>query len=50
MNGSFGGLDFNKLIWQITSPKWDFDDATYDRTAALFDNPDHVDIVIHNYR
>ena len=32
------------------SPKWDFDDATYERTAASFNNPDHVDIVIHNYR
>ena len=42
--------DFNKLIWQFASPKWDFDDATFDRTAASFDNPDHVDIVIHNYR
>jgi pimeloyl-ACP methyl ester carboxylesterase len=42
--------DFNKLIWEIASPKWDFDDATYERTAASFDNPDHVDIVIHNYR
>jgi len=42
--------DFNKLIWQIASPKWRFDDATYDRTAASFDNPDHVQIVIHNYR
>jgi pimeloyl-ACP methyl ester carboxylesterase len=42
--------DFNKLIWQLASPKWDFDDATFDRTAASFDNPDHVDIVIHNYR
>jgi pimeloyl-ACP methyl ester carboxylesterase len=42
--------EFNKLIWQLASPKWDFDDATYDRTAASFDNPDHVDIVIHNYR
>jgi pimeloyl-ACP methyl ester carboxylesterase len=42
--------DFNKLIWQIVSPKWHFDDATYERTAASFDNPDHVDIVIHNYR
>jgi pimeloyl-ACP methyl ester carboxylesterase len=42
--------DFNKLIWQLASPKWDFDEATYDRTAAAFDNPDHVDIVIHNYR
>ena len=42
--------DFNKLIWKIVSPKWDFDDATFDRTAASFRNPDHVDIVIHNYR
>jgi pimeloyl-ACP methyl ester carboxylesterase len=42
--------DFNKLIWKIVSPKWNFDDATYDRTAASFDNPDHVAIVIHNYR
>jgi pimeloyl-ACP methyl ester carboxylesterase len=42
--------DFSKLIWQLASPKWDFDDATFDRSAASFDNPDHVDIVIHNYR
>jgi pimeloyl-ACP methyl ester carboxylesterase len=42
--------DFNKLIWKLASPKWDFDDATYDRTAASFANPDHVSIVIHNYR
>jgi pimeloyl-ACP methyl ester carboxylesterase len=42
--------DFAKLIWQIASPKWSFDDATFDRTAASFDNPDHVAIVIHNYR
>jgi pimeloyl-ACP methyl ester carboxylesterase len=42
--------DFSKLIWQIASPKWDFNDAAFDRTAASFDNPDHVDIVIHNYR
>ncbi len=41
---------FNKLIWNIVSPKWNFDDATYDRTAAAFNNPDHVAIVIHNYR
>jgi pimeloyl-ACP methyl ester carboxylesterase len=41
---------FDKLIWTIVSPKWHFDDATYDRTAAAFDNPDHVAIVIHNYR
>jgi pimeloyl-ACP methyl ester carboxylesterase len=42
--------DFSKLIWQIASPKWKFDDATFDRSAAAFDNPDHVAIVIHNYR
>jgi len=42
--------DFNKLIWQIASPQWKFDDATFDRSAASFDNPDHVAIVIHNYR
>lgn len=42
--------EFNKLIWKLASPKWDFDDATYDRTARSFDNPDHVAIVIHNYR
>jgi pimeloyl-ACP methyl ester carboxylesterase len=42
--------DFAKLIWQIASPKWNFDDATFDRSADAFDNPDHVDIVIHNYR
>ncbi len=42
--------DFAKLIWQIASPKWNFDQATFDRSAAAFDNPDHVDIVIHNYR
>jgi pimeloyl-ACP methyl ester carboxylesterase len=42
--------DFNKLIWQLASPKWAFDDATFDRSAAAFDNPDHVAIVIHNYR
>jgi pimeloyl-ACP methyl ester carboxylesterase len=42
--------DFAKLIWQIASPKWQFDDATFDRSAAAFDNPDHVEIVIHNYR
>lgn len=42
--------DFAKLIWQIASPKWDFDDATFDRTAASFNNPDHVAIVIHDYR
>jgi pimeloyl-ACP methyl ester carboxylesterase len=42
--------DFNKLIWHQASPKWAFDNATYDRSAASFDNPDHVAIVIHNYR
>jgi pimeloyl-ACP methyl ester carboxylesterase len=42
--------DFAKLIWQTASPKWKFDDATFDRSAASFDNPDHVGIVIHNYR
>jgi pimeloyl-ACP methyl ester carboxylesterase len=42
--------DFAKLIWQIASPKWNFDDATFDRSAASFENPDHVAIVIHNYR
>jgi pimeloyl-ACP methyl ester carboxylesterase len=42
--------DFAKLIWQIASPKWNFDDKTFDRTAAAFNNPDHVSIVIHNYR
>jgi len=42
--------DFAKLIWQIASPKWNFDDATFARSAAAFDNPDHVTIVIHNYR
>lgn len=41
---------FAKLIWQTASPKWKFDDATFDRSAASFVNPDHVDIVIHNYR
>jgi pimeloyl-ACP methyl ester carboxylesterase len=42
--------DFNKLMWKIASPTWNFDDATYERSAASFDNPDHVDIVVHNYR
>jgi pimeloyl-ACP methyl ester carboxylesterase len=42
--------DFNKLIWQTASPKWNFDDATFDRSAASFNNPDHVAITIHNYR
>ena len=42
--------DFNRLIWQLASPKWSFDDATFERSAASFDNPDHVPVVIHNYR
>jgi pimeloyl-ACP methyl ester carboxylesterase len=42
--------DFAKLIWQLASPKWNFDDATFDRSAAAFENPDHVPVVIHNYR
>ena len=42
--------DFSRLIWQLASPKWNFDDATFDRSAKAFDNPDHVAIVIHNYR
>jgi pimeloyl-ACP methyl ester carboxylesterase len=42
--------DFAKLIWQLASPQWKFDDATFDRSAAAFNNPDHVGIVIHNYR
>ena len=42
--------DFNKLIWQLASPQWKFDDATFDRSASSFNNPDHVQIVIHNYR
>lgn len=41
---------FNKLIWQLASPKWQFSDETYARTAASFQNPDHVAVVIHNYR
>ena len=42
--------DFAKLIWQLASPHWDFDNATFERSAVAFDNPDHVSIVIHNYR
>jgi pimeloyl-ACP methyl ester carboxylesterase len=42
--------DFSKLIWRLASPKWAFDDATFARSAAAFGNPDHVAIVIHNYR
>ena len=43
-------MEFSKLIWQLASPKWEFDDATFNRSSAAFDNPDHVDVVIHNYR
>ncbi|RDV00504.1 alpha/beta fold hydrolase [Trinickia dinghuensis] len=43
-------FEFNKLIWRLASPQWHFDDATYARSAAAFDNPDHAAIVIHNYR
>jgi pimeloyl-ACP methyl ester carboxylesterase len=42
--------DFSRLIWELASPQWQFDDATFARSAAAFDNPDHVEIVIHNYR
>lgn len=42
--------DFARLIWQLASPQWNFDDATFQRSAAAFVNPDHVDVVIHNYR
>jgi pimeloyl-ACP methyl ester carboxylesterase len=42
--------DFNRLIWKLASPQWDFNEATYARSAASFNNSDHVDIVIHNYR
>ncbi|TIW22916.1 MAG: alpha/beta hydrolase, partial [Mesorhizobium sp.] len=42
--------DFARLIWQLASPQWNFDDATFERSAAAFDNPDHAAIVIHNYR
>jgi pimeloyl-ACP methyl ester carboxylesterase len=42
--------DFAKLIWKLASPRWNFDDATFDRSAAAFDNPDHVAISVHNYR
>src|SRR3546814_8534434 len=42
--------EFAKLIWKLASPKWHFDDATFARSAAALDNPDHVRIVIHNYR
>src|SRR6202162_487663 len=42
--------EFSKLIWQLASPKWSFNDATFDRSAKAFDNPDHVAVAIHNYR
>ena len=42
--------DFAKLIWKLASPKWNFDQATFERSAAALDNPDHVELVIHNYR
>jgi pimeloyl-ACP methyl ester carboxylesterase len=42
--------EFARLIWHSASPQWSFDDATFDRSATSFDNPDHVAIVIHNYR
>ena len=42
--------EFARLIWRTASPQWDFDDATFERSAAALDNPDHVAIVIHNYR
>jgi pimeloyl-ACP methyl ester carboxylesterase len=42
--------DFARLIWRTASPEWRFDDATFDRSAASFDNPDHVAIAVHNYR
>jgi pimeloyl-ACP methyl ester carboxylesterase len=42
--------EFSRLIWKLASPKWNFDDATFLRSAAAFDNPDHVAVVIHNYR
>jgi pimeloyl-ACP methyl ester carboxylesterase len=42
--------EFGKLIWRLASPKWQFDDTTFDRAGQSFDNPDHVKIVIHNYR
>jgi pimeloyl-ACP methyl ester carboxylesterase len=42
--------DFARLIWQLASPRWSFDDAIFDRSGAAFDNPDHVEIVIHSYR
>jgi len=49
-NGYEHTREFAKLIWQTASPRWSFDDATFDLSASAFDNPDHVSIVIHNYR
>ena len=42
--------EFTKLLWRLWSPNWKFDDATFDRTAVSFDNPDFVEVVIHSYR
>ena len=42
--------DFARLIWETASPKWAFDDATFNRSAAALDNPDQVAVAIHNYR
>jgi len=42
--------EFCKLLWRLWSPNWKFDDVTYERTAASFDNPDFVDVVVHSYR
>jgi len=54
MNGRAGydeyRRDFAKLIWETASPKWNFDAATFDRSAVSFNNPDYINIVIHNYR
>ncbi|MGK5731946.1 alpha/beta fold hydrolase [Streptomyces sp. URMC 124] len=42
--------DLTRLVWNTVSPTWNFDDATFERTAAAFENPDYAPIVIHNYR
>ena len=42
--------EFTQLLWRLWSPSWAFDDETFARTAASFDNPDFVDVVIHSYR
>ena len=47
---SMNTYEFNKLIWKLASPKWNFDEQTYAQTATSYNNPDHVEIVIHNYR